>query len=82
MSLTITEVKHTVGAVLADSDASGHLDVSSGDPLLLIERDYVRKNEIVAVSIGYYRSDLYRYELKLKRRSKTKHAKGDSHVKH
>jgi len=75
-SIVITEVKHTVGAVLADSEASSHLEISIGDPLLLIERDYIRKNQVVAVSTGYYRSDLYRYELNLKRRSQTNQAKG------
>lgn len=81
LSLTITEVRHTVGAVLAESDASEHLEVSMGDPLLLIERDYVSKNETVAVSHGYYRSDLYRYELKLRRGSTTR-PKRRSHAKH
>ena len=81
-SIVITEVKHTVGAVLADTQVSEHLEVPSGDPLLLIERDYVRKNEVVAVSTGFYRSDLYRYELNLKRRSQSTQLKGGSYVKH
>jgi len=65
----ITEVKHTVRAVLADAEVSPHLEVPAGSPVLLNERDYLSKKDTVMVSVGYYRSDLFRYELRLKRRA-------------
>lgn len=68
-SINITEVKHTVRAVLVDAEASLHLEVPAGSPVLLNERDYLSKGEIVTVSVGYFRSDLFRYELRLKRRA-------------
>lgn len=66
--ITITEVDHTVRAVLSDDDVSFQLQIPAGSPVLLIERDYLSQAEIVAVSKGYYRNDLFRYELKLKRK--------------
>lgn len=65
----ITEVKHTVRAILADAEVSLHLEVPAGSPVLLNERDYLSKKEPVMVSVGYFRSDLFRYELRLKRRA-------------
>jgi GntR family transcriptional regulator len=67
-SVRITEVTHTVGAVLSDPEASFHLEIPTGSPVLMVERDYLSKKVTVMVSIGYYRSDLFRYELRLKRK--------------
>jgi len=64
----ISEVNHRVGAVLSDSEVSLHLEIAPGSPVLHVERDYLSKKEIVMVSVSYFRSDLFRYELKLKRK--------------
>jgi DNA-binding GntR family transcriptional regulator len=65
----ISEVKHRVAALLADDSVSGYLGVPAASPVLLNEREYLAGPETVAVSIGYYRSDLFRYEFKLKRKA-------------
>jgi GntR family transcriptional regulator len=64
----ITEVKHAVRARLSDDEVSAHLGIPAGSPVLLVERDYLCKKETVIRSVGFYRSDLFSYELKLKRR--------------
>jgi GntR family transcriptional regulator len=64
----ITEVKHRVAALLADDNVSDYLGVPPASPVLLNEREYLNGQETVALSIGYYRSDLFRYEFKLKRK--------------
>lgn len=65
----ISEVKHRVAALLADDNVSDYLGVPPASPVLLNEREYLNGQETVAVSIGYYRSDLFRYEFKLKRKA-------------
>jgi GntR family transcriptional regulator len=64
----ITEVRHTVGARLSDDEVSAHLGIPAGSPVLFIERDYLHNKETVLSSVGFYRSDLFRYELTLKRK--------------
>jgi GntR family transcriptional regulator len=66
--LRITEVRHTVSARLSDDEVSAHLGIPAGSPVLFIERDYLRNKETVLSSVGFYRSDLFRYELTLKRK--------------
>ena len=63
----ITEVKHTVAARLADDEASRVLGIPAGSPVLYVERDYLHNKAMVLKTVGYYRSDLFSYELKLKR---------------
>ena len=65
----ISEVKHRVAALLADDNVSDYLGVPPASPVLLNEREYLDGQETVAVSIGYYRSDLFRYEFKLTRKA-------------
>jgi GntR family transcriptional regulator len=64
----ITEVRHAVGARLSDDEASAHLAIPAGSPVLFIERDYLHNKETALSSVGFYRSDLFRYELTLKRK--------------
>ena len=64
----ITEVRHTVAARLSDDEVSAHLGIPAGSPVLFIERDYLHNKETVLSSVGFYRSDLFRYELTLKRK--------------
>lgn len=70
-SIEISEVKHTIGALLADSQVARAIEIPLGSPVLMIERDYIEREKIAAVSAGYYRSDLFRYELKLTHRPAT-----------
>src|SRR5919106_939822 len=64
----ITEVRHAVGARLSDDEVSAHLGIPAGSPVLFVTRDYLHKKETVLKSEGFYRSDLFRYELTLKRK--------------
>ena len=66
----ITEVKHTVAARLADDEVAKHLGIPAGSPVLYVERDYLHKKEMLLRSVGFYRTDLFTYELTLKRRSR------------
>lgn len=66
--IQITGVKHNVTAKLSDDEVSGHLEIPVGSPVLFVERDYLHKKEMVLRTLGSYRSDLFSYELKLKRK--------------
>ncbi|MGH7817258.1 MAG: GntR family transcriptional regulator [Candidatus Binatia bacterium] len=68
-SVKITDVKHLVSAKLADDEVSRHLEIPTGSPVLFVERNYLCKKELVLRTVGFYRSDLFRYEIKLKRGS-------------
>ncbi len=50
--------------------AADHLGIAAGSPVLYVERDYLRRKELVLRTLDYYRSDLFSNELilKLKRR--------------
>ena len=67
--IEITGVKHLIGAKLVDDEVSAHLEIPAGSPVLFVERNYFCKKELVLRTVGFYRTDLFRYELKLKRRS-------------
>jgi GntR family transcriptional regulator len=67
LGIKITDVKHLVGAKLVDAEISVHLQIPAGSPVLFVERNYFCKKELVLRTLGFYRSDLFRYELKLKR---------------
>jgi GntR family transcriptional regulator len=66
----ITEVKHTVAARLAEDEMADHLGIPAGSPVLYVERDYLHKKEMILRSVGFYRTDLFTYELTLKRRTR------------
>src|SRR5918999_2661637 len=65
--IEITGVKHLIGAKLVDDEVSAHLEIPAGSPVLFVERNYFCKKELVLRTVGFYRTDLFRYELKLKR---------------
>ena len=67
LRIRITDVRHLVGAKLADDEISLHLEIPAGSPLLFVERNYYYRKELLLRTAGHYRSDLFRYELKLKR---------------
>jgi GntR family transcriptional regulator len=68
LRIRITAVKHVVAARLSDDEVSTQLGIAAGSPVLFVERDYRHKKDLVLKTIGYYRSDLFSYELKLKRK--------------
>ena len=65
--IKVTDVRHLVAAKLANDEVSAHLEIPPGSPVLFVERNYLCKKELVLRTVGFYRSDLFRYELKLKR---------------
>ncbi len=67
-AINITEVKHAVSAMLADQEIARHLEIASGSPVLLVQRDYLHRKDTIVRSIGFYRSDLFSYRLTLKRK--------------
>jgi GntR family transcriptional regulator len=66
LGIKISNVKHVVEAKLSDDEVSAHLDILPGSPVLYVERDHFHKKRLIMRTAGFYRSDLFRYELKLK----------------
>jgi GntR family transcriptional regulator len=67
LRIRVTDVRHLVGAKLADDEVSANLKIPPGSPVLFVERNYFHKEDLLLRTAGFYRSDLFRYELKLKR---------------
>jgi GntR family transcriptional regulator len=67
LRIRITDVRHLVGAKLADEEVSANLEIPAGSPVLFVERSYYYKKDLLLRTAGFYRSDLFRYELKLSR---------------
>lgn len=67
LGIRITDVRHLVGAKLSDEEVSVSLEIPSGSPVLFVERNYFYKKDLLLRTVGFYRSDLFRYEIKLKR---------------
>jgi len=66
LHVRITDVKHLVGAKLANEEVAANLKIPPGSPVLFVERNYLHRNDLVLRTVGYYRSDLFRYEIKLR----------------
>jgi len=66
LKIKISDVKHIVEAKLADDAVSARLDIPPGSPVLYVERDHFHKKRLIMRTAGFYRSDLFRYELRLK----------------
>ena len=66
VGIGLTIVKHIVEAKLSDDAVSAHLDIPQGSPVLYVERDHFYKKRLIMRTAGFYRSDLFRYELRLK----------------
>ncbi len=66
----VTGLKLVVSAKLADQQVSAHLEIPTGSPVLFVERNYVHKKRLILRTAGFYRSDLFGYEIKLKRSAK------------
>jgi DNA-binding GntR family transcriptional regulator len=65
--ITVASLKLVVSAKLADRQVSAHLDIPTGSPVLFVERNYLHKKKLLLRTAGFYRSDLFGYEIKLKR---------------
>lgn len=61
----VSDVQHVIGAKLADEQVALHLEIPAGSPVLYVERDYRFGGTLLLRTVGYYRSDLFRYEIKL-----------------
>lgn len=67
LGIKIAGLKLVVSAKLADSEVSAYLEIPSGSPVLFVERNYLHKKQLLLRTAGFYRSDLFGYEIKLKR---------------
>jgi GntR family transcriptional regulator len=65
--IKVASLKLVVSAKLADRQVSAHLDIPTGSPVLFVERNYLHKKKLLIRTAGFYRSDLFGYEIKLKR---------------
>lgn len=60
--LVIHEIAHTVSATVADDLKAELLQVSEGDPLLVVDTAaYLDSGAIIEVTTSYYRADRYEY---------------------
>lgn len=66
LKIKISDVKHIVEAKLSDDAVSARLEIPPGSPVLYVERDHFHKKRLIMRTAGFYRSDLFRYELRLK----------------
>jgi GntR family transcriptional regulator len=69
LNIKLSNVRHVVGAKLSDDEISAHLKIPPGSPVLFVEREHFHKKALIMRTEGFYRSDLFRYELKLKRKN-------------
>jgi GntR family transcriptional regulator len=70
LGIKVAGLKLVVSAKLADRQVSTHLEIPTGSPVLFVERNYLHKRKLVLRTAGFYRSDLFGYEIKLKRRGR------------
>jgi GntR family transcriptional regulator len=62
--LVITEIHHTVNAVAADAYQARLLQVSDGEPLLLVKTAaFLDNHQIIEHTVSYYRTDKYEYNI-------------------
>jgi GntR family transcriptional regulator len=65
--IEVASVQQTISATLADPAFAEHLGVEVGEPLLEVERLYLRGDgQPVNFSISFYRTDRYRFEIAMK----------------
>jgi GntR family transcriptional regulator len=66
--LSVTNVRQTMGAKLADANMSSRLKIAAGEPLLEVTRDYFdNTGRLVQTGRSLYRSDHFEYVLNLSR---------------
>lgn len=60
--LVVTEIQHTVSAVTADEGQAQLLQISPGDPLLVVNTTtFLRNHQVIEYTTSYYRADKYEY---------------------
>ncbi len=60
--LTITEITHTISAIVADERQAELLQVKHSSPLLVVNTSaYLENHELIECSLTYYRADKYEY---------------------
>ena len=63
--LVITEIQHTISAVVADEFQAELLRVELGAPLLLVKTTaFLADGEVIESTVSYYRADRYEYRTK------------------
>jgi DNA-binding GntR family transcriptional regulator len=67
LRIKVAGLKLVVSAKLSDQQVSAHLEIPTGSPVLFVERNYFYKKKIVLRTAGFYRSDLFGYEIKTRR---------------
>jgi GntR family transcriptional regulator len=63
----VAGLKLVVSAKLADRRVATQLEIPTGSPVLLVERNYLHNRRLILRTAGYYRSDLFGYEIRLRR---------------
>jgi GntR family transcriptional regulator len=75
LSVHFTHADQTVEARLADEDVARALQVKFGDPVLYVERlMFAGRSHPEEIVRSYYRADVYRYQIRLERRRRTRFA--------
>jgi len=67
LRVKVAGLKLVVSAKLSDREVSSRLEIPAGSPVLFVERNYSHKKKLLLRTSGFYRSDLFGYEIKLKR---------------
>jgi len=67
LGIKVAGLKLVVSAKLSDHQVSAHLEIPTGSPILFVERNYLHRKKLLLRTAGFYRSDLFGYEIKLKR---------------
>ena len=67
LGVKIAGLKLVVSAKLANEEVATQLEIPTGSPVLFVERNYLHKKKLILRTAGFYRSDLFGYEIKLKR---------------
>jgi GntR family transcriptional regulator len=60
--LSIHRIDHTISATIADEIQAGLLQISLGDPLLVVcSSAYLANEQLIEETVSYYRADKYKY---------------------
>ena len=60
--LRIAEIRHTIGATVADAEQAELLRVAQGDPLVLVNTTALLEDgQVIEYTTSYYRADRYEY---------------------
>lgn len=65
-AVTVSEVRQTMSAELADAETARHLSLRPGAPILTVVREnYTEQGELVQLAKSYYRTDRFRFVINL-----------------